>query len=329
MNTYEVLLEAPDSPQTRLVKLDAAGIAEARAEVERLEAKHTAFSLLPPAREVWEDPHRHDSIDGHVDLSLWDQHDRVFGRETATHTSYEDAVRAGKRRISEWNGRAEVVNGKIVATNLGKRSRARLLAHRQVEPYTIADVREITQAEKDRGALIRELLTLQEHDPSQWPTVLEEMRAAGIHLNAVTAFLYGLTVQTINDGSLTQVVYSSNTMKCSLHTAYSANNDTHDFFDDASASEITGTGYTTLGVTLASKTSTYDTASDQIRLDAADPSWTTSTLSATDAVIFKTTGTASTSPMLSNIDFGATVTTTAGTFQITLDATGHYVLDVT
>jgi hypothetical protein len=94
--------------------------------------------------------------------------------------------------------------------------------------------------------------------------------------------------------------------------------------------EITGTGYTANGVTLASKTSTYDTATDQVRLDAADASWTTSTLSATDAVLWvNTAGASSTDPILGNVDFGATVTTTAGTFTITWDATGIFVFDLT
>lgn len=96
------------------------------------------------------------------------------------------------------------------------------------------------------------------------------------------------------------------------------------------ASEITGTGYTALGVTPASKTSTYDTATDQIRLDAADVSWATSTLSATDAVVWvNTAGAATIDPLLGNVDVGAPVTTTAGTFQITWDATGILVFDVT
>lgn len=95
------------------------------------------------------------------------------------------------------------------------------------------------------------------------------------------------------------------------------------------ANEVTGTGYTATGVALASKTVTYDTATDQIRLDAADSSWTTSTITARRAVVYKDTGTSTTSPLLAQVDFGADVSTTAGTFQITWDATGIVVFDVT
>jgi hypothetical protein len=42
-----------------------------------------------------------------------------------------------------------------------------------------------------------------------------------------------------------------------------------------------------------------------------------------------TAGASSTDPILGNVDFGATVTTTAGTFTITWDATGIFVFDLT
>lgn len=57
-------------------------------------------------------------------------------------------------------------------------------------------------------------------------------------------------------------------------------------------------------------------------IDAADPSWTTATLTARTAVVYKSTGTASTSPLLWVIDFGADVSSTAATFQITLPSVG-------
>jgi hypothetical protein len=46
-------------------------------------------------------------------------------------------------------------------------------------------------------------------------------------------------------------------------------------------------------------------------------------------VVYKSTGTGSTSPLISFLNFGADVSTTAGTFQITWDATGIVVIDVT
>jgi hypothetical protein len=145
---------------------------------------------------------------------------------------------------------------------------------------------------------------------------------------AVTAFLYGVPMKNQYDGTAV-IDFDTDTIKVALLTGYTPSQDTHDFFNDVSGTQITGTGYTAGGATLGTKTVTYDTATDQIRLDGADTSWTTSTLSATHAVVYKDTGTASTSPVLCYIDFGGTVSTTAGTFQITWDATGVAVIDVT
>jgi hypothetical protein len=103
--------------------------------------------------------------------------------------------------------------------------------------------------------------------------------------------------------------------------------DTDDFFDDVT--EITGTGYTAGGITLTSPTVTYDTASDQVRLDAADVSWTSSTISARYIVIYKSTGSAATSPLIAYIDLGSAQSTTNGTWAITWHADGIAYVDVT
>jgi len=58
------------------------------------------------------------------------------------------------------------------------------------------------------------------------------------------------------------------------------------------------------------------------QIDAADPSWPASTITARYAVVYKDTGTPSTSPLLCLIDFGADVATTNGTLLITLPAVG-------
>jgi hypothetical protein len=145
---------------------------------------------------------------------------------------------------------------------------------------------------------------------------------------AVTAGQYGTPLKNMVGGTRVWD-WDTDTIKCSLHTStYVPNNDTDDTFTNAT-NEITGTGYTAGGATLAASAPTYDTATDQIRCDAVDTTWTTSTLTARIAVIYKSTGTASTSPLLAFVNFGADVSTTAGTFQITWDATGIFIIDVT
>jgi hypothetical protein len=104
-------------------------------------------------------------------------------------------------------------------------------------------------------------------------------------------------------------------------SAYTPAQDTHNFFDDVT-NEITGTGYTAGGVTLAGKTTAYDATSNETRLDANDASWTTASFTARRAVVYKDTGTASTSPLLGYVDFGGDQTVSSGTFTIQWDATG-------
>jgi hypothetical protein len=147
---------------------------------------------------------------------------------------------------------------------------------------------------------------------------------------AVTGGLYGVPIKNLMTGVANGVWdWDTDTIKCALTTStYTVDIDTHDFFNDVT-NEVTGTGYTAGGATLASTAGSYDTATDQARMDAADTTWTTSTITARISVVYKSTGTASTSPLISFLNFGADVTTSAGTFQITWDATGIVVVDVT
>lgn len=329
MPKYELRLESPNDAQSRTLSLEAPDEPTARKHAEQAELAVVNFSLLPPKKDVWESPPGGpDSPDGLVDLSRWDAYDQKFAKYAAT-LPYEDAVSAAKRRLDRLHSRVDVrQDGKVRGADLSPRAVGRVLAHRQTEPYAVTEVREVSAAEIDAQRLVRQVAAVK-GNPAAWERMLDALREAGVPMAAVTAALNGLPVQKQLDGSST-FVYSSGDFRVILNTSYTANNDTHDFYDDASGTEITGTGYTAKGAALASKTSTYDTATDQVRLDAADTTWTTSTLSATDANIFTdTAGASSTDPLWGNIDFGATVSTTAGTFQITWDATGIMVYDVT
>jgi hypothetical protein len=115
---------------------------------------------------------------------------------------------------------------------------------------------------------------------------------------------------------------SSDTIKCALVTSsYTPDMDTHDFFNDVT-NEITGTGYTAGGATLASKTVTYDSTDNEGVFDAANPTWASSTLTARGAVIYKDTGSAATSPLIRYIDFGTNQMSNASTFTVVFDAEG-------
>ena len=128
---------------------------------------------------------------------------------------------------------------------------------------------------------------------------------------------YGLLSAT----AARRVDWVGDTLKVMLCTStFVPNQDTHNFKDDVT-NEITGTGYTAGGVTLGTKTLTYDTGSNTVRADAADSVWSTATFTARIAVLYKDTGVAGTSPVLGYGDFGSDISVTAANFTITWDAT--------
>jgi hypothetical protein len=121
-----------------------------------------------------------------------------------------------------------------------------------------------------------------------------------------------------------EIDWDSDTIKVALlSSSYTPNQDTHDYFDDVSSFEVTGTGYTTGGITLASKTSTYDGTNNVIILDAADVTWSSSTITARYAVVYDDSGaSAASKALIGYVDFGSDQSSTNGNFTITWDSTG-------
>lgn len=64
------------------------------------------------------------------------------------------------------------------------------------------------------------------------------------------------------------------TFKMILVTGYTPNIDSHNGYSDVSASEESGTGYTSGGSTLSNKGVTKDTTNDRAKFDADDVTWT-------------------------------------------------------
>ena len=115
--------------------------------------------------------------------------------------------------------------------------------------------------------------------------------------------------------------FAADTIKVALVTStYTPNQDTHEFFDDIT-NEITGTGYTAGGATLGSKTVTQDNANNKSVFDAGDASWN-GTITTRGAVIYKYTGTDSTSPLIRYVDFGSDQSVTTDDFTIQWNAGG-------
>jgi hypothetical protein len=119
-----------------------------------------------------------------------------------------------------------------------------------------------------------------------------------------------------------RVDWANDTIKVALvKAAYTPDQDKHDFWDDVSANEVTGTNYTAGGKELFEKTVTYDEATNTVRLKAKTVEWKEVTVEYRYAVVYKDTGTAATSPVLGYLDTGGTQKIAAGLVKIEWDAT--------
>ena len=121
-----------------------------------------------------------------------------------------------------------------------------------------------------------------------------------------------------------EVDFDSDTIKVALvSSSYTPNQDTHQYWSDVNTYEVSGTGYTAGGQTLGSKTVTYDSANNIIILDAADTTWSSSTITARYAVIYDDSGATNASKaLIGYVDFSSDQSSTNGNFTITWDATG-------
>lgn len=135
----------------------------------------------------------------------------------------------------------------------------------------------------------------------------------------VTATPYGQVLLHFGAG---RINFLADTFKVMLAgSGYTPNVDTHDYKDDIT-NEITGTGYTAGGATLAGLSFTYDAPTNTAKLTASATTWTNATLTARYAVVYKDTGVASTSPLLSYVDFGQNESPAAIDFVLTWSASG-------
>ena len=105
-------------------------------------------------------------------------------------------------------------------------------------------------------------------------------------------------------------------------SAYTPNIDTHAKRSDVT-NEVSGTGYTAGGIALVNKTVTMNTTSDKGVFDADDVTLSNATITARGAVLYKARGGASSADeLISYLDFGSDITSTAGNFNIAFDANG-------
>ena len=142
---------------------------------------------------------------------------------------------------------------------------------------------------------------------------------------AVTAYNYGAFAKNLLAGNID---IDADTIKVGLCTSsYTPDQDADEFYDDITNEVANGNGYTTGGETLGSKTNTQ--SQNVVTFDAADTTWSSSTITARYAFFYKDTGTPATSPLIAYVDFGEDKSSENSEFKLTYNASGINVFTAT
>jgi hypothetical protein len=144
---------------------------------------------------------------------------------------------------------------------------------------------------------------------------------------AVTGKLFGNALKAALNK---EIDWDTDTIKVTLHTsAFTPDQDAHDYANDLTNEVANGNGYTTGGATLANKTITYTAGTNVIMLDADDAVWPASTITARTAVVQDTTpGSAATNPLICYQQSDADIPSTSGEWRVQWNASGIVAITV-
>lgn len=141
--------------------------------------------------------------------------------------------------------------------------------------------------------------------------------------------LPGIVFGGFSSGDSFNIDYLSDSVKAMLCTSsYTPDQDNHTTKADVT-SEVTGTGYTARGNAISSKTISYSSSTNVTTFSGAQVDWTSSTITARIAVIYKDTGTDNTSPLIGYFDFGSNQSSSSGTFSLVWNVAGIFTWTVT
>jgi hypothetical protein len=132
--------------------------------------------------------------------------------------------------------------------------------------------------------------------------------------------IYNSFKKKLLDGSIDLV---NDTIKFALVTsAYTPDQDLHTDFDDITNELPTANGYTANGATIANPANTQDNTDNEGVYDGDNVTWTGASFTARGAVLYKYTGTPSTSSLIMYIDFTEDKTPDAGDFVVDFNVEG-------
>jgi hypothetical protein len=142
---------------------------------------------------------------------------------------------------------------------------------------------------------------------------------------------YGLGLQHIMKNDTNSDLEVCDLFLALVTNSYSPNRDTDEFWSTPVTNELaTGNGYTTNGYDVTGATYSYDTASDQVRLDIADPTWTfTASKTWRYGVLYeRTSGTDATRKLFALLTWDSDQTVSTA-YTLTIDAAGLLYVDTT
>ena len=134
---------------------------------------------------------------------------------------------------------------------------------------------------------------------------------------AITQTLTDTFLQDCLDGGH-NLGNGGDTLKIALYTSSASLGATTSAY--TTSNEVSGTGYTAGGATLSSQAVAYDATNQVAFFDAADPAFTTATITARGALIYNNS---KSNASIAVLDFGSDFTSTAGTFTVQLPSAAH------
>jgi O-acetylhomoserine/O-acetylserine sulfhydrylase-like pyridoxal-dependent enzyme len=134
---------------------------------------------------------------------------------------------------------------------------------------------------------------------------------------AITQVLTDTFKQDCLDGAQ-NLGNGGNTLKIALYTSSASLGATTTAY--STTNEVSGTGYTAGGVTLSSQAVAYDSSNNVAYFDAADPSWSSATITARGALIYNNS---KSNASIAVLDFGSDFSSSNGTFQVQFPSAAH------
>ena len=145
--------------------------------------------------------------------------------------------------------------------------------------------------------------------------------------NATGDFVYSSFVSGLMTGGFNLASNNINMILVTSSYAPTSNpNDGYKTLANVLSVEATGTGYSSSGQALTSKNVWQDDYADLARFDADDVTWSSSTITASGAILLKlgTLANGSDSPLIAFYSFGANKSSSAGAFTVAAHASGYY-----